>query len=164
MGECVTLSVSSFLFAVRRPGISLWPTDVSSLRGKDRLILSYSILVVDDSALIRRSLKLSLEQNPDWKVCGEAVDGLEAIELVPFLKPDIVVLDLAMPGMNGFEVARELHRTVPLLPVLMFTNHATPRLESEARAAGCSGVVSKSDHQQILFDNIQRLLTPEINA
>ena len=121
--------------------------------------MPYSILVVDDSALLRRCLKVSLEQNPDWKVCGEGVDGLDAIELVRKLKPDIVVLDLAMPGMNGFEVARELKRIAPFLPVLMFTNHSTPSLETEARAAGCSGVVSKFDHQQVLFDKIQRLLT-----
>ena len=63
-----------------------------------------------------------------------------------------------MPGMNGFEVARELKRTMPSIPVLMFTSFNTPSLESEATAAGCTAVVSKSEHQQMLFENIERLL------
>jgi DNA-binding NarL/FixJ family response regulator len=123
--------------------------------------LSYSILIVDDSALIRRSLKSCLGQNPDWKVCGEAADGLDAIEMAQHLQPSVVVLDLSMPGMNGFEVARELKRITPSIPVVMFTSFKTPALETEALAAGCNAVVSKSEHQQMLFDNIQRLLTPK---
>jgi CheY-like chemotaxis protein len=66
-----------------------------------------------------------------------------------------------MPGMNGFEVARELKRITPSIPVVMFTSFKTPALETEALAAGCNAVVSKSEHQQMLFDNIQRLLTPK---
>jgi len=124
--------------------------------------LSYSILVVDDSSLIRRSLRLCLEQNPEWKVCGEAADGLEAIEMAQRMIPDVVLLDLSMPGMNGFEVARELKRITPLIPVLMFTSFKTPRLETEALAAGCNAMVSKSEHQQTLFDTIQRLLMPKV--
>jgi DNA-binding NarL/FixJ family response regulator len=123
--------------------------------------LSYSILIVDDSALIRRSLKSCLEQHPDWKVCGEAADGLDAIQMAQQLQPNVVVLDLSMPGMNGFEVARELKRITPSIPVVMFTSFKTPALETEALAAGCNAVVSKSEHQQMLFDNIQRLLTPK---
>jgi len=120
--------------------------------------LSFSILIVDDSALMRRSLKLCLEQNPDWKVCGQAVDGLDAIEKTQQLRPDIVVLDLSMPGMNGFEVAHELKAVTPTIPLLMFTSFKTPQLEKEALASGCNAVVSKSEHQQLLFDNIHRLL------
>lgn len=122
--------------------------------------MTYYILIVDDSALIRRALKLCLEQNPDWTVCGEAADGLDALEMAQRLQPDVVVLDLSMPGMNGFEVARELKRITPSVPVLMFTSFKTPHLEIEALAAGCDAVVSKSEHQQMLFDNLQRLLTP----
>jgi two-component system secretion response regulator SsrB len=91
-------------------------------------------------------------------VCGEAADGLDAIELSQQLRPDLILLDLSLPGMNGFEVARELKRTSPSIPVLMFTGFKTPSLESEAIAAGCTAVVSKSEHQQILFEKIERLL------
>jgi len=126
--------------------------------------LSYSILIVDDSSFVRHSLRNCLEQNALWKVCGEAADGLEAIAMAEQLKPDLIVLDLSMPGMNGFEVARELKHITPSIPVLMFTSFKTPALESEALAAGCNAVVSKSEHQQMLFDNIQRLLTPKISG
>jgi two-component system, response regulator YesN len=121
--------------------------------------LTYGILIVDDSALIRRALRTCIEQNHDeWKVCGEASDGIAAIDMVKALRPDLIVLDLSMPGMNGFELAHELKQTNPSLPVLMFTGFKTPQLEKEAIAAGCNAVVSKSEHQQMLFDNIQRLL------
>jgi two-component system response regulator NreC len=128
------------------------------LQGQKASDLPYSILIVDDSAFVRRSLRTCLEQNPDWKVCGEAADGIDAIEMSQQLQPDLILLDLSMPGMNGFEVARELKRTSLSIPVLMFTSFKTPSLESEAIAAGCTAVVSKSEHQQMLFENIERLL------
>ena len=80
------------------------------------------------------------------------------------LKPDVVVLDLSMPGMNGFEVARELKRITPSIPVLMFTSFKTPALEAEALAAGCNAMVSKSEHQQMLFDNIRLLLSQKASS
>jgi DNA-binding NarL/FixJ family response regulator len=121
--------------------------------------LPYSILLVDDSALIRRALRTCLEENHnEWKICGEAADGPDAIQMAQQLEPDLVLLDLSMPGMNGFEVARELKHANPSLGVLMFTSFKTPQLEKEALAAGCNAVVSKSEHQQMLFDHIQRLL------
>jgi YesN/AraC family two-component response regulator len=86
---------------------------VSSCSGQ-RPILSYSILIADDSPLIRRALRACLEENHnDWKVCGEAADGSAALEMGRELKPDLIVLDLSMPGMNGFELARKLKRTSP---------------------------------------------------
>lgn len=91
-------------------------------------------------------------------MCGEASDGIAAIEMVKALRPDLIVLDLAMPGMNGFQLAHNLKQTNPSLPVLMFTGFKTPQLEKDALAAGCNAVVSKSEHQQMLFDNIDRLL------
>lgn len=110
--------------------------------------LSCSILIVDDSALIRRALRACLEENrDDWKVCGEAPDGATAIQMAKDLNPDLIVLELSTPGMNGFELARELKRTNPSVPLLMFTSFKTPQLEVQAIAAGCNAVVSKSEHQ-----------------
>jgi putative two-component system response regulator len=74
------------------------------------------------------------------------------------LEPDLIVLDLSMPGMNGFQLARQLKMENPALPLVMFTSFKTPQLEKEALASGCNAVVSKSEHQQLLFDNIHRLL------
>jgi len=120
--------------------------------------LSHTILIVDDSALIRRALRTCLEEGHEWTVCGEAADGSTALEMARELNPDLIVLDLSMPGMNGFQLARELKHIHPALPLLMFTSFKTPQLEKEALACGCNAVVSKSEHQQMLFDNIQRLL------
>lgn len=120
--------------------------------------MSHTILIVDDSALIRRALRTCLEEGHEWTVCGEAADGSTALEMARELNPDLIVLDLSMPGMNGFQLARELKHIHPALPLLMFTSFKTPQLEKEALACGCNAVVSKSEHQQMLFDNIQRLL------
>jgi DNA-binding NarL/FixJ family response regulator len=120
--------------------------------------LSHTILIVDDSTLIRRALRTCLEESHQWTVCGEAADGSAALEMAQELHPDLIVLDLSMPGMNGFQLARELKKVSPALPVVMFTGFKTPQLEKEALAAGCNAVVSKSEHQQMLLDNIHRLL------
>jgi len=120
--------------------------------------LSHAILIVDDSVLIRRALRACLEEDQQWTVCGEAADGGAALKLAQELNPDLIVLDLSMPGMNGFQLARKLKSIKPAVPLLMFTSYKTPQLEKDALASGCNAVVSKSDHQQMLFDNIHRLL------
>ena len=122
--------------------------------------LPYAILIVDDNALIRRYLRSCFEENSDWTVCAEAVNGRDAIEKAQIFKPDLIILDLSMPVMNGFEAARELKRISPHLPLLMFTSYKTPNLEKEALAAGCAAVLSKSDSQDLLIDRVHNLLTP----
>jgi chemotaxis response regulator CheB len=77
---------------------------------------------MDDSALIRRIIRERLEQQNIWEVSGKAANGREAIEKAQELRPDLIVLDLAMPIMNGLEAARALKRLLPRVPVLMFTN------------------------------------------
>ena len=83
---------------------------------------------------------------------------MTALKMAKELTPDLIVLDLSMPGMNGFQLARQLKAISPALPLLMFTSFKTPQLEKDALASGCNAVVSKSEHQQLLFDNIHRLL------
>lgn len=119
--------------------------------------MSYSILIVDDSAVVRRTLRSCFEDSGNWKVCGEAADGCEAIEKCQQLNPDLVIMDLSMPRMNGLEAARELKRIQPSVLLLMFTTFKTPDLETEAITAGCAAVVSKSDVLS-LFNNVERLL------
>ncbi len=109
------------------------------------VVLFYSILIVDDSALIRHSLRSCLEQDPDWRVCGEAEDGKVAVEKVEELHPDIVILDLQMPVMDGFAAARQITVVAPKTAMVMFTMHSNGQLFKAARAAGIKDVVSKSE-------------------
>ena len=109
------------------------------------VVLSYSILIVDDSALIRHSLRSCLEQDPDWRVCGEAEDGKVAVEKVKELRPDIVILDLQMPEMDGLAAARQITVVAPKTAMVMFTMHSDGQLLKAARAAGIKDVVSKSE-------------------
>jgi DNA-binding NarL/FixJ family response regulator len=102
-------------------------------------------LIVDDSALVRRSLRTVLQANPDWEICGEAADGVTAVEMFKDLQPNIVILDFQMPGINGIETARRMADIAPAVPIVMFTQHASPDLEKHARDAGIRSVVSKTN-------------------
>ena len=115
------------------------------------------ILIVDDSQVVRRTLRVTLERHDDWQVCGEAADGREGIEQAQKLVPDLVVLDFSMPVMNGLEAARELKRLMPSVLLVMFTNYGTDYLEKESLSAGVNAMVSKSD-SKTLVSSIQALL------
>jgi len=102
------------------------------------------ILVVDDSQAIREAVRSCIETNTNWQVCGEAENGNVALEMVRELNPDVVVLDLSMPGMNGLEVAREIAANAPRTRMIMFTANNCEQLIKEAESAGISKVVAKS--------------------
>ena len=103
------------------------------------------ILIVDDSSFIRLLVRRCIEANTGWDVCGEAENGKIAVEKVTQLHPDIVILDLQMPVMDGLEAARQITRIAPNTVLLMFTMHKSPQLVDAAKAAGIKDVVSKSD-------------------
>lgn len=107
--------------------------------------MSHTILIVDDNAPIRRMIRLYIEQIADWKVCGEAENGKVAVERVQQLHPDVVILDLQMPVMDGLEAARKITRIFPAPTVLMLTLHDSQQLIEEAHAAGVRDVLSKSE-------------------
>lgn len=117
-----------------------------------------SILIVDDSAIIRRALRTLLDRNHDWEICGEAENGREAVDKALLLRPDLVLLDLSMPIMNGFQAARELHRSLPRVLILMFTTFSNAHVEREALALGVSAVRSKSEGLDSLYRSIEDLL------
>ena len=102
-------------------------------------------LIVDDSDLVRKGLRTVLQANPEWEVCGEAADGLAAVEIFKEVRPTIVIVDLQMPGMNGIEAARRMLKIAPAVPIVMFTQHANAELEKRAMDAGIRSVVSKTD-------------------
>lgn len=101
------------------------------------------ILIVDDNPSVRTALRMCFKTRTDWIVCGEAENGYAAIELARTSKPDVVLLDYAMPVMNGLEAARELSGQSPECALLMYTMFAAPQLTELASAAGIRAVLSK---------------------
>jgi DNA-binding NarL/FixJ family response regulator len=120
--------------------------------------MSKQILIVDDSDTCRRITRLFLESQLGLEVCGEAVDGVDAIEKAIALKPDLVVLDLAMPRMNGVEAASELRARMPRVPIVLFTMYDDVVGRALALSAGASIVVSKPDGGWKLIECVQSLL------
>jgi DNA-binding NarL/FixJ family response regulator len=108
-------------------------------------------LIADDDPHIRLLLRRLLEKQQDWQVCGEASNGVEAIEGVDHLAPDIVVMDLAMPVMNGLQAAPQIMRNHPKLPMLLISvQEVSKQLAWEARNAGYRGAVTKSGGDEVL--------------
>jgi DNA-binding NarL/FixJ family response regulator len=117
-----------------------------------------TILIVDDSDYIRRTLCQIFKHEADFEVCGEAENGKEAIDKAQELQPDLIVLDLSMPVMNGLDAARVLQRLLPDVLLLMFSQYSNAFSTQEARAVGISALVSKSEHVSVLVDQARSLL------
>lgn len=94
----------------------------------------------------------------DFEVCGEAGNGREAIELAEECKPDLVVMDLSMPVMNGLDAARAIKRVLPDVPVIMFSNYSDKFSEEEARSAGISAMVAKTESVIVLVTKARLLI------
>jgi two-component system, NarL family, invasion response regulator UvrY len=115
------------------------------------------ILVVDDNPAVRQYLRAILEQQNSWQVCGEARTGGEALLRVRETPPDIILLDFQMPDLNGLDVAREIARGWPQIPILMITVHLNKQLAAAAKAVGIRGACAKSDVGSIV-EAVQALL------
>jgi DNA-binding NarL/FixJ family response regulator len=115
------------------------------------------ILVADDQPYMRRAVKALLESREGWVVCGEAADGLEAIEKTEKLQPDVVVMDMIMPHLNGLEAARRIHREFPDSHILILTLHDVPELTRLVQTAGAQGLVLKSDSNRLLISAVEHL-------
>src|SRR5580704_5823059 len=120
--------------------------------------MSHGILIVDDSPLIRTMVRLWLESNHRFEVCGEASDGAEGIEKALELKPDLIVLDLSMPKMDGLQAATALQSAMPDVPIILFTLYADSELANQARNAGVRSVLSKMDQMSMLCDEVEKLV------
>jgi DNA-binding NarL/FixJ family response regulator len=110
----------------------------------------HRVLIVDDHVYVRRGVRGILDQLPDWEICGEAANGKEAIRLNEELKPDILVMDISMPEMDGLEAARIIRRTHPKTRIILLTLHNSQELIKTALRAGASGYVLKSDAEEEL--------------
>ena len=122
------------------------------------------ILIVDDNPLIRRSLRSVLEkQQPEWAVCGEAENGSDGIDKAQNLHPDLIVIDLVMPVMNGIDATRALKRLMPAIPIVMYTTFADPHIKNTALAAGVHDLIDKSESATTLIDKIKHLFVAELS-
>ena len=119
-----------------------------------------SVLIVDDHPAIRRALRAAFERQPGFTVCGEAEDGFDAISQAKRLLPDLIVLDLRMPVMDGLEAARELKHLFPHVPLMMLTCYHSSAAERQALASGVTAVFSKPDGMQNLIWQARAVLLP----
>jgi len=109
-----------------------------------------SVLVVDDHAVVRRGVEQILHSYPEWQLCGEAESGQEAVRLAEVLKPEVIVMDVSMPGLNGLEASRIIHELLPDTKILLLTLHSSAELVRSAFRAGVRGYVLKSDAEHEL--------------
>jgi DNA-binding NarL/FixJ family response regulator len=117
-----------------------------------------SVLVVDDNPVIRQIVCELFTRDGDFEVCGQAENGLEAVEKARRLRPALIVTDLAMPLMNGLEETRILKELMPGVPVIIYTAHSDSFVDKEALSAGASAVISKSDAVAVLLGKARELL------
>jgi DNA-binding NarL/FixJ family response regulator len=115
------------------------------------------ILIADDHELVRRGLRAVLEHQPGWKVCGEAINGRQAVELAKKFQPDVIVMDVTMPELNGLEATRQIRKAVPKAEVLILTIHESEQLVGEVLAAGARGYILKADTSRLLVAAIETL-------
>jgi two-component system, chemotaxis family, chemotaxis protein CheY len=118
------------------------------------------VLIVDDNPFIRQVLCDLFKRETDFEVCGEAENGKEAIEKAQKLRPDLIVLDLSMPVMNGLDATRVLKRLMPTVPLIMYSAFGDTFAEQQARMVGISELVSKSEHASVLIRKARRLVYP----
>ncbi len=104
-----------------------------------------SVLIADDHALTRHALCSLFASQEDFEVCGDAENGQEAVEMAQVLRPDLIVLDLSMPVMNGIEAAQALKQLMPETPIIVFSEYCDVFSECEARSEGISALVSKTE-------------------
>ena len=120
------------------------------------------IVLVDDHAVVRAGYRRFLEQEPGYSVIGEAASGEEAYALLQRMSPDIVLLDLSMPGLGGLSSLRRFKLRWPLLPILVFSMHDTVAFATQALRAGANGYVTKGSDPQLMVDAVRSVLGGEV--
>ena len=122
------------------------------------MLASKKILIADDNDLVRKLLRIMLENHKGWVICAEAADGPQAVVKAKESNPDAVILDFAMPIMDGLGAAREITRALPSVPILLFTLYDSPEMALAAKEAGVSRVLPKTASGLPLIQAVQDLL------
>jgi len=128
------------------------------------------VLIVDDHAFIRRGVQTILNAFPEWEPCGEADSGNEAIRLADELRPEVIIMDVSMPGLNGIEATRVIRKTQPDVKIVLLTLHESADLVRMAFRAGARGYLLKTDAEQELVRALNVVLgegsyiSPRINS
>jgi DNA-binding NarL/FixJ family response regulator len=119
--------------------------------------MSVRILVADDHGVVRRGLRALLESRRGWKICAEAANGREAVERAKRLKPDLAILDIGMPGLNGVEATRQIRKVSPKTEILILSAHGSEKLALEVLDAGARGYVVKEEADESLIVAVDAL-------
>ena len=120
-----------------------------------------TVLIADDNAFVRTALYEIFEREPDFHVCAVVENGREAIEEAGRLRPDLIVLDYAMPVMNGLDAARVLHQMMPDVPLIIYSASADDVSQQAAKSIGIAGLISKSDRVSVLINTVRGALHPK---
>ncbi len=116
------------------------------------------VLIVDDHEVMRMGIRNLLEAVPNWSVCAEASNGLEAIEKALQFLPDVIIMDITMPGMNGLEAAAEIGISRPNIPVILFSLHLCEDFSSHFHRGGIRGAVGKGEAARDLVEAVKKVL------
>lgn len=119
-----------------------------------------SVLIADDHEMIRKALCELFASQEDFEVCADAENGKEAVELAQVFLPDLILLDLSVPVMNGIEAACELKRLMPMVPIIVFSDYGSVLSDREARDTGISAVISKDANLSVLLDRARSVCYP----
>lgn len=122
--------------------------------------MAIRILIVDDHEIFRRGLRSLLESRADWEVCGEATDGQDAVEKAKQVQPDVIVLDITMPRLNGLDATALLRNEVPTAKIVILSQHQPALMKQVALNAGAGAYVTKSEVSRELMAAIDGLLAP----
>ena len=128
------------------------------------------VLIVDDHAFIRRGVQTILHAFPEWELCGEADNGNDAIRMAGELRPEVIIMDVSMPGLNGIEATRAIRKSQPEVKIVLLTLHESADLVRNAFRAGARGYLLKTDAEQELVKALTVVLgegsyiSPRINS
>ena len=148
--------------ARRRRWNAVYTVAIAKLRPGERkhTMACVRILIADDHELVRQGLRTLLAARPAWEVCGEAADGVEAIEKAAQLRPDVVLLDVSMPRLSGLDAAPAIRRESPTSEIVIVSQHDPAEMLPSALKAGARGFVSKSDIGSTLLSTIESIVAP----